>query len=47
MAQYRLRVGELLVYYDVEQEPERLVVVKAVGIKARNRVYVDGKEIKL
>jgi mRNA-degrading endonuclease RelE of RelBE toxin-antitoxin system len=47
VAQYRLRVGELRVYYDVQETPERLVIVKAVGIKVRNRVHVGGKEIKL
>jgi mRNA-degrading endonuclease RelE of RelBE toxin-antitoxin system len=47
VAQYRLRIGELRVYYDVQEAPERLVVVKAVGLKLRDRVYVGGKEIKL
>lgn len=47
VAPYRLRVGELRVSYDVRRAPESLVVVKAVGIKVRNRVYVGGKEIEL
>lgn len=47
MAQYRLRVGELRVYYDVQEAPDNVVVVKAVGIKVRNRVYVGGKEVQL
>jgi mRNA interferase RelE/StbE len=46
VAQYRLRVGDLRVYYDVS-EPESLVLVKAVGIKVRNKVYVGGREIEL
>src|SRR5215510_14799634 len=46
VAQYRLRVGDLRVYYDVN-EPESLVLVKAVGIKVRDKVYVGGKEIEL
>lgn len=46
VAGYRLRVGDLRVYYDVN-EAESLVLVKAVGIKVRNKVYVDGKEIEL
>lgn len=32
---------------DVLDEPERIVVVKAVGIKAREKVLVGGREIKL
>jgi mRNA-degrading endonuclease RelE of RelBE toxin-antitoxin system len=47
VAQYRLRVGRVRVYYDVEVAPDYVVVVKAVGIKVRNRVYVAGKEIQL
>jgi len=47
VAHYRLRVGVLRVYYEVQEARDRLVVVKAVGVKARDRVYVGGKEIKL
>jgi len=47
VAQYRLRAGRLRVYYDVEETPESLVIVKAVGIKIRERVYVGGREIEL
>jgi mRNA-degrading endonuclease RelE of RelBE toxin-antitoxin system len=47
VAQYRLRVGRLRVYYDIEETPRQLVIVKAVGIKIRERVYVGGREIEL
>lgn len=47
VAQYRLRVGGLRVYYDVQETREKVVVVKAVGIKVRNRVYVGGQEVQL
>jgi mRNA-degrading endonuclease RelE of RelBE toxin-antitoxin system len=46
LAQFRLRVGELRAYYDVAAG-ERLVLVKAIGIKRRNRVVVGGVEIEL
>jgi mRNA-degrading endonuclease RelE of RelBE toxin-antitoxin system len=46
VAQYRLRVGEMAVYYDVGGA-ERVVKVKAIGIKDRDRVFVGAKEIKL
>jgi len=46
VAEYRLRVGEMRVYYDVMQA-ERMVKVKAIGIKDRDRVLVGGKEIDL
>ena len=47
VAQYRLRARNLRVYYDVEETPRALVIVKAVGIKIRERVYVGGREIDL
>ena len=47
VAEYRLRVGPLRVYYDVRPRPALLVLIKAVGVKVRDRVYVGGEEIKL
>ena len=47
VAQYRLRAGKLRVYYDAEETPRALVIVKAVGVKIRERVYVGGREIEL
>lgn len=44
LAPWELRVGILRVYYDVEDEPEPVVLIRAVGIKDRNRVRI-GKEI--
>jgi mRNA-degrading endonuclease RelE of RelBE toxin-antitoxin system len=46
-AHCRLRMGDLRVYYDVIESPERIVVVKAVGIKVRDRVLVGREELKL
>jgi len=47
VAPWELRIGRLRVYYDVQEEPERVVTVRAVGIKDRNRIYIGGTEIKL
>jgi mRNA-degrading endonuclease RelE of RelBE toxin-antitoxin system len=47
VAEYRLRAGKLRVYYDVEETPRPLVIVRAVGTKIRERVYVGGREIEL
>jgi len=44
VAPWELRIGNLRVYYDVEEEPERVVYIRAVGIKQRNRVRI-GKEV--
>ena len=44
LAPWELRIGVLRVYYDVEEEPETVVEIRAVGIKDRNRVRI-GKEV--
>ena len=43
IAPWELRIGNLRVYYDVE-EVGRVVKIRAVGIKSRDRVRI-GKEI--
>ena len=47
VAPWQLRVGTLRVYYDVEEKPETVVYIRAVGIKARGRVLIGGEEIAL
>ena len=37
----------LRVYFDVEEGPERVVKVRAVGLKDRNRVLIGGEEVDL
>lgn len=44
---YELRIQELRVYYDVEEIPEPIVVIRAIGYKDGNQVYIAGEEIKL
>ncbi len=47
VAPWELRIGNLRVYYDVQEEPEALVTIRAVGVKDRNHVRIGGKEIEL
>ena len=47
IAPWELRIGDLRVYYDIEEEPEKRVTILAVGIKDRNRVLMGGREIGL
>lgn len=47
LAPWELRIGDLRVYYDVEDVPEPKVYIRAIGIKERNRVRIGGKEIEL
>lgn len=44
VAPWELRIGVLRVYYDVEDEPEHVVYIRAIGIKERNKVKI-GKEV--
>ncbi|MBI3324054.1 MAG: hypothetical protein HYZ92_02125 [Candidatus Omnitrophica bacterium] len=47
VAPWELRIGDLRVYYRVQEEPEQLVQVLAVGVKQRNRVWIAGEVIEL
>ncbi len=47
VAPWELRLGNLRIYYDIGVEPEPFVVILAVGVKKRNRIYIGGKEIDL
>ena len=40
LASWELRIGNLRVYYDVEEDLEPRVDIVALGIKRRNRVYI-------
>ena len=46
-APWELRIGVLRVYYEVTEKPEKLVTVRAVGVKDRRRVTIGGEEIDL
>jgi len=47
VAPWELRIGTLRVYYDVQEEPEQVVKVRAVGIKYRNRLRIGDEVIEL
>ena len=47
VAPWELRVGTLRVYYDIEEAPETVVYIRAVGVKTRGQVYIGGEEIEL
>jgi mRNA-degrading endonuclease RelE of RelBE toxin-antitoxin system len=46
LAVYELRVQDLRVYYDVEEDGQ-IVVIRAVGRKIRNKVYIGDEEMVL
>lgn len=47
LALWELRIGNLRVYCDVEEQPRPTVLIRAVGIKDRNRVRIGGQVIQL
>jgi hypothetical protein len=50
LACWELRVGNLRIYYDVEEDQDKqlsIVAIRAVGIKQRNKVVIGGQEIEL
>ncbi len=47
VAAWELRVGDLRVYYDFQVNPKELVLIRAIGLKVRNRVRIGGKEVEL
>jgi len=47
IAPWELRVGDLRVYYDVEEELDAVIYVRAVGIKQRSLVRIGREVIEL
>jgi mRNA-degrading endonuclease RelE of RelBE toxin-antitoxin system len=46
LASWELRIGDLRVYYDVVDNPPTVMIL-AIGIKRRNRVYISGEGVDL
>jgi mRNA-degrading endonuclease RelE of RelBE toxin-antitoxin system len=47
VAPWELRIGVLRVYYDVEDEPEPVVQIRAVGVKRHNEVRIGNEIVQL
>ena len=47
LAPWELRIGNLRVYYDVEDDPEPVVHVRAVGVKDHNVLRIGGRTFSL
>ncbi len=47
VAPWELRIGDLRAYYDILEELEKRVLVRAVGIKIRSSVWIGGEEVQL
>ena len=46
LARFELRIGVLRVDYEVD-EGRRVVEIRAIGVKDRNRISIGGEEIDL
>jgi len=47
LASWELRIGNLRVCYDVEENTVSVVYIQAVGVKNRNQVRIRKEEIEL
>jgi mRNA-degrading endonuclease RelE of RelBE toxin-antitoxin system len=47
IAPWELRIGDLRVYFDIQDDPESVVTILAVGIMDRNRILIGGEEVQL
>ncbi len=47
VAPWELRIGDIRVYFDVEDAPEAVVTIRADGVKTRERVVIGGEEVDL
>jgi mRNA-degrading endonuclease RelE of RelBE toxin-antitoxin system len=47
VAPWELRIGDLRVYYDVQEQPKPTVCVRAIGLKERNQVRIGKKVVIL
>jgi mRNA-degrading endonuclease RelE of RelBE toxin-antitoxin system len=47
LAPWELRVGDLRAYYDIEDDPDPDVHMRAVGIKDHNVLWIGGRRFSL
>lgn len=47
LAPWELRLGDLRVYYEVEEQPVPKVLIRAIGIKQPNQVRIANKVVEL
>ena len=47
LAPWQLRIGDIRVFYDVQETPDSVVQIKAIGKKIHNEVWIGGERIQL
>ncbi len=47
VATWELRIDKIRVYYDTEELPVPMVLIRAIGLKERNRVRIGRKVVRI
>ncbi len=47
IAPWQLRLGDIRVFYEVREGPEPEVIVKAIGVKRHNELWIGNERIML
>ena len=47
IAPWELRLGDIRVFYEVQEAPDPVVIIKAVGIKRHNELWIGQEKIEL
>jgi len=47
IAPWELRLGDIRVFYEVQEEPDPVVIIKAVGIKRHDELWIGEERIEL
>ena len=47
IAPWELRLGDIRVFYEVQEEPDPVVIIKAVGIKRHDELLIGEEKIEL
>ena len=47
IAPWELRLGAIRVFYEVQEEPDPVVIIKAVGVKRHDELWIGEEKIEL
>jgi mRNA-degrading endonuclease RelE of RelBE toxin-antitoxin system len=47
LAPWQLRLGDIRVFYSVQDEPDLIVTVKAIGKKIHNELWIGAERVQL
>ena len=47
IAPWQLRLGDIRVFYSVQDEPDQIVTIKAIGKKIHNELWIGAERVQL